>query len=128
MKKKKIFQRISIFMAIALLLAGLLCGCGDEGSEANDPNLGFWEATTASMSGLTMEVSDLFEGGVQLNLKANGKALLYVEGEEYRVRWTLEDGVLQIGDHSLTMMGTIEGNVLTLENLMGSGVSLTFEK
>ena len=119
-------HRKLLALLLALTLVVLLAACG--GEKTDDPNAGTWNGVTVSMLGIEMDIVDIFPGGIQLELKGNGKGNIIVEGDSSRIQWSCENGQLTVGDSSVTMSGTIEGSVLTLQNLLGTGMDIVFEK
>ncbi len=115
---------VSILLAI-MLVAGL-AACG--GGSSDDPNVGTWNAVSASMMGIDMEVADLFEDGVTLELKANGKFTLSVDGEKGNGKWEYGGDAINFSASDADMTGTVKDGMLTLTNLLGMGVDVTFEK
>lgn len=114
---------LAVILAIVLIVS--LVG-GNKASD--DPNVGLWKAVTASMWEMDMAVSDLFEEGVTLELKGNGKCVLNVDGDSADGKWSYEDGVLAVSGGGIDCTGAIENGVLSLTNLMDMGIDLTFEK
>ena len=117
---------LAVILAVVLIL--VLGGKGNTPEASNDPNVGVWNAATASMWGMDMAVSDIFANGVSLELKDNGKCVLTVDGDAANGKWSCEDGALSVTGGGIDCTGSIEGGVLTLTNLMDMGVDLTFEK
>ena len=130
LNKKTLFiiggAALAVILAVVLIL--VLGGKGNTPEASNDPNVGVWNAATASMWGMDMAVSDIFANGVSLELKDNGKCVLTVDGDAANGKWSCEDGALSVTGGGIDCTGSIEGGVLTLTNLMDMGVDLTFEK
>ncbi len=130
LNKKTLFiiggAALAVILAVVLIL--VLGGKGNTPEASNDPNVGVWNATNASMWGMDMAVADVFENGVSLELKDNGKCVLTVDGDSANGKWSYEDGVLSLTGGGVDCTGTIESGVLSLTNLMDMGVDLTFEK
>ena len=107
-------MRKSIALILALILGiTLLAGCGG-GANSNDPNIGKWTAVSASAMGMEIGVADVFENGCSVELKANGKCVLDLNGEKTNAKWTFENGVLTIDEKGDEVYGKIENDVLTL--------------
>lgn len=121
-------KKMRLVMTIALVLLTLLvfAGCGAEA--ADDPNLGLYTADTAEMWGIEMPISDLFENGVSIELKAKGKCTMNFDGTSGNGKWTLEEGAFHAEAGGAVISGTLENGVLLAENVMDMGVNITFAK
>ena len=135
-KQKKTIDKKTLFIiggaALAVILAVvLIVVLGGKGSNtpANaDPNLGVYNAVTAEMWGIKMEVSDLWTKGFSIELKDKGKCTLEVDGAKSNGKWTLEDSAFHVNGGGVDCNGTLANGVMTLEDVLGMGVTLTFEK
>lgn len=130
MNKKLLFIIGGAVLAVilAIVLICVLGGKGGGGDAADDPNLGLYTATTAEMLGIEMDITDLFENGVTIELKSNGKCIMNVDGTKGSGKWTLENGVFHVKGGGLDCDGTLANGVMTLENMLDMGVAMTFEK
>ena len=97
-------------------------------NQANDPNLGTWVAVSGEVSGFSTPVSELFEQGFTIELKNRGKCRLVVDGVKASGKWSLDGTDFHIKSVGLECDGTLEGEVLVLENIMGADMNLTFTK
>ena len=102
---------------LALVLVAGLAACGGGGSD--DPNVGTWNAVSASMMGIEMEVADLFDGGVTLELKSNGKFTINVDGEKSSGKWEYNGDTINFTASDADMTGTVKDGMLTLTDLLG---------
>ena len=129
MNKKLLFIIGGAVLAVILAIV-LICVLGGKGGgdAADDPNLGLYTATTAEMLGIEMDITDLFENGVTIELKSNGKCTMNVDGTKGSGKWTLENGVFHVKGGGLDCDGTLANGVMTLENMLDMGVAMTFEK
>lgn len=126
---KKRFLIIGIVLAVVIAgVVGFIFLRGDSGGSSDDPNIGMWIAESADMSDISIPVKELFEKGFTIELKAKGKCALDINGTKANGKWTLENGKLHIEGGGLDYDGTIKGGVLTLEDVLGSGATLTFKK
>ncbi|MBQ4611370.1 MAG: zinc-ribbon domain-containing protein, partial [Clostridia bacterium] len=126
--KKRLLTLGGIALAVILLIA-LVSSCGGGGgADADDPNLGVYNAITAEMWGMEMPITDMFENGVSIELKEKGKCVMNIDGTTGKGKWTLEDGVFYAEAGGAELNGTLEKGVLYAENVLDMGVNLTFEK
>ncbi len=122
MKKGILFKPAVLILAVMMFV---LAGCGDDG--ADDPNLGIYKAKSAEMSGFTVGVEDVFEGGFTVELKKKGKARLEADGDGGNIKWTLDGNKFHAEGGGAVLDGTLSDGVMVLENVMDSGMTLTLE-
>lgn len=94
-----------LIMIIVLALLVSLTACG-----ADDPNAGIYDAVSCTASGLKLDCE-----GEWLELKKNGKASLYLAGEEYNCSWSLEGENLTIKNWGDEFTGTVRNGIITLD-------------
>ena len=112
-----------IALALALVLVLCLAACGE--SAEPDPNAGLYEAESAQMYGLSIQISDVFEDGFSLELKNGGKAVFHYEGKDYNLKWTLDGDVFHAEGGGAALDGTLSEGVMLLENVLDSGMEIT---
>lgn len=131
-KQKKPLNKTLLFIILGAVLAVVLAvvlivvlsaNCGGT-AVSTDPNVGVYTASQAEMLGITMDVSDLFENGVTIELKDKGKCVMNVDGTTGNGTWTLTDGVFHIKGGGLDCDGTLGAGQMTIENMLGMGVSM----
>ena len=115
-------------LVFLLLIVLLIRGCTGAVKDAFDPNLGVYNATTAEMYGIEMDVTDVWEGGVSIELKAKDKCVFNIDGEKYNIKWTLDGTDINVKGKGLDCDGTLNQGTLVLEDVLGMGVNLTFQK
>ncbi len=121
---KKIISIILVFLMVFSLTA-----CGGKDPVEEDPNVGIWHAVFATFDGETLSAEDLYDDGFSLDFRAGGKCVVVIDGEREEGKWTFDNGQLVIarkGDDDFK--GNIEGGILTLVNLLDTGMDVTFEK
>jgi len=96
--------------------------------ENDDPNHGVWKATKGEMLGVFMDVEAFFEKGLSIELKANGKCVLDIDGQKANGSWTLDNGALEVKGGGIDSNGRLENNRLTLKYVLGTSLTLIFEK
>lgn len=109
-------------MAMGLMML-MLTACG--GSGEADPNLGLYVAKTASMSGFTLSVEEMYEDGFTIELKKRGKLRVEADGEGGSMKWTLDGDHFHAEGGGAIFDGTLKDGVMVLENLQDSGMDLT---
>lgn len=114
---------ICILMTIILVLPLAACG-GSKGDD--DPNLGVYEARTGEMLGIEVPVSDFYEEGFTIELKKKGKGKVFCDGEDAGIKWTLDGEDIHIEGGGLDLDGTLKDGVMVFDNIMDSGLKLTF--
>ena len=121
---------ISLALALVLVLSLTACGSKDGGDSA-DPNLGKYLGAEFSGDGnewLSLdEVYD--EGESYIELKSGGKGEFCLGGDATDIKWALEsDGSLKLTRDSLESNGTLQNGIITLTDLWGNNVTITFVK
>lgn len=121
---------ISLALALVLVLSLTACGSKDGGDSA-DPNLGKYLGAEFSGDGnewLSLdEVYD--EGESYIELKSDGKGEFCLGGDATDIKWALEsDGSLKLTRDSLESNGTLQNGIITLTDLWGNNVTITFVK
>ena len=89
---KKVRKNFGMAVILVLIL-GLLSGCG---KGEPDPNSGVYEGTTATMMGMTMDVSEVYENGVTFDLQDGGKCVANLDGEEVKLKWSTDGDKIHI--------------------------------
>ena len=121
---------LSLALALMMLLALGACGSKDGGT-SDDPNLGKYIGAEFSGDGsqwfLLDEIYD--EGESYIELKSGGKGVFCLGGDATDIKWELKsDGSLKLTRDSLESSGTLQDGVITLTDLWGSAVTVTFIK
>ena len=113
---------------LALIMLVSFTACGGKSSKSDDPNVGMWNAVSASMMDMTMDISEVFDEGASLELKENGKYELILDGEKAYGKWWYEDGGLVLSIEGVDFPGNVDNDILILTNMMDMGLDLIFEK
>lgn len=123
---KKLIPIIGGCVLAAVLIVVLICTLGGKsGDAATDPNAGVYTAVAAEMWGIEMPAEDLWEKGMTVELMDGGKCKLTVDGEKGSGKWTLDGTAVTISGDGIDAAGTLKDGVMTLENVMDMGVTLT---
>ena len=121
---------VSLALTLMMVLSLTACGSKDGGDSA-DPNLGKYLGAEFSADGnewLSLdEVYD--EGESYIELKSGGKGVFCLGGDATDIKWALEsDGSLKLTRDSLESNGTLQNGIITLTDLWGNNVTITFVK
>ncbi len=119
---KKAVRIVWLCVLVGVLIPGLIA-CG--GDSADDANLGLYKATTAMMSGISVDVEEIWSGGFTMELKKKGKGTAEIDGESAIIKWTLEGESFNAEGGGVTFNGTLKDGVLVLDNFGDSDITLT---
>ncbi|MBO4890664.1 MAG: hypothetical protein J5574_06695 [Lachnospiraceae bacterium] len=118
-KKQKCFAFLTVFVTLAGMLAG--CGKGDP-----DPNSGLYEAVSATMMGMEIDVSDIYENGVSFDLQDGSKCIANMDGDKAKIKWSTDGDSIHLEGGGVELDGTIGGGDMTLVNMMDMGMDMKF--
>lgn len=119
---------VLVFAITAGALAFWLIGRNSVTIDPDDPNLGTYIGTTATMMGIDVNLTDILADGFVIELKAGGICRVTGGGENGTGKWTLEGNVITIEDGETTIVGTLEDGVMVFENMMDMGMDVVFYK
>ena len=120
MKKIKSILSVIIAMMIAVTM---LAGCG--GGEATGYE-GKYVSVSGEMMGVELTGDDI--AGWSIELKSGGKGKMESEGETGNIKWSLEDKTITIKVDGEEMTGVFEDDKLVFDDILDSGMKLTFAK
>ena len=130
--EKKKGSRIAAIVILALVALAaiiyLVAGRGGGKTTADSADLGRYVARSGEMNGISISIDDLWDEGFTIELKEKGKAAINIDGEKGTAKWTLDGDRFTIKGSGVDCSGTLSNGVLTLENAMDSGVTLTFTR
>ena len=129
-KNKKLLPIILIAVGVIAIVGILIAILGGKGGKkSEDPNCGVYKATYGSMFGIQVEVTDVWTKGFTIELKDGGKCRVEVDGQGANCRYTIEkDGEIEIKGGGMELEGTVFNGVLTLEDVLGTGMELIFKR
>ena len=127
---KKMKQLTAMLLALVMALALTACGGGSGSETKEDTTLGKYighEVDVFGDGGTPM--SELYEGECYIELKDGGKGAICLDGDRNDITWTVDDG----GAFTMTLSGqdskgTLADGVITLNDLFGVEMKLTFIK
>ena len=131
--KKKGGKIVFIILAVLAVIAALAYVFatklgGGSGKDVDDAALGLYTAQKAEASGMSISIQSMWKNGFTVELKDKGKAELNVDGTKGSAKWTLDGENINIQGSGVDLSGTLKDGVLTLEDVMGTGVRLYFTK
>ena len=130
--KKKGGALVFIILAALVVIGAvvyLVAGRSGGGSVASDdPVLGLYTAQKAETAGITISIKTMWKNGFTIELKDKGKATINVDGKSGSAKWTLDGEDFTVKGSGVDCSGTLVDGVLTLENVMDTGVTLYFTK
>ncbi len=124
MKMRSLMKKgTCLILAVLILILASACGKAEP-----DPNSGLYVGKTAEMSGITVNLADVFEEEFSIELKDGGKASFNYEGKSYSMKWTLDGTAFQASGGGAELSGTLADGVMELENVLDSGLSIRLER
>ncbi len=114
---------LAVIILVIVLIVNAISGGGSD-----DPNIGVWTADEITMMGITMSPTDLYADGISLELKSGNKCTLSLDGDNYNADYEIEGTTFTLIDGSDEFLGTIEGNVITIINMLNMGLDISFVK
>lgn len=114
---------LAIFIMLTMMVS--LAACGSSGDE--DPNVGEYRGISVAMSGIELDMDEVYPGENKLVLKSNGKTELILEGEKIPGTWKLDGDTFEMTVEGEKCPGTLKDGVVVFD-LAESGVILTFRK
>lgn len=121
---KKMRTLISCMALMSLLLS--LCACGGAPAK-DDPTLGIYKGLACGAFGYYGEISEIYDGECQVELKKNGKCVVTLEGEDLDGEYTLEGETINIVIEGGNSPGTLKDGILSFD-FMETGAELFFVK
>lgn len=127
---KKIKQLTALLLALVMALTLVACG-GDGGSDTQrDTTLGKYvghEVDVFGDGGTPM--SELYEGECYIELKDGGKGEICLDGDKNPITWAVDaDNAFTLTLSGQDSKGTLADGVITLNDLFGVEMKLTFVK
>lgn len=122
---KKWIRWIALLVVMTLVLVA--CGSGDAPKEkyADSPHLGKWVAIEATALGMTMKADEIFDEGFSIDLKADGKCELFVDGDTATGTWEPIDNGIKFTEGSESIDAKVADGKLQFEY---EGAQIVFEK
>ena len=116
-----------LLFCIVLIVAVSLIGCGRSGG-GNDPAIGSWKASQMELAGMSMMADEIYQGGFYLDIKEGGKATMRADNESIDGAWEVDGNQITFDFQGETFAGTIDSSAIVIEDMVGTGMTVTFEK
>ncbi len=124
----KIIIGIGVAALVVIVLIIVLAVNLFSGGSSDDPNIGVWTADEITMAGITMNPTEIYADGISLELKSNGNCTLTLDGDDYNADYEIDGTTFTLIDGGDEFPGTIQGNVITITNLLDMGIDIVFVK
>ena len=116
-------KKATVWILILIMILSL-CACGDK----NKKYEGIYTAKSGQLNGISIDIEKTLGGTVSLKLDSDSRAELHLGGKDYKLLWSLDGEKLTLTASDAEYTGKLSDSTLTLQNLRGSGIDLTFEK
>ena len=116
---------LAVFLCLLMVCQLMACSGGKKEEAVPNPNLGLYTLTEAAMNDISIPVDSVYEGGFTVLLRENGKAELTVDNQSANGTWTLDGTKFSVKGGGLDLSGTLDNGVMTIDNAMDSGITLT---
>ena len=123
-----IFLALAALVVIAALIFIIAGRSGGKTPASDDPVLGLYTAQRAEASGVSISIRSMWKNGFSIELRDKGKASINVDGKTGSAKWTLDGESFTVKGSGVDCSGTLSDGVITLEDVMDSGVTLYFTK
>jgi hypothetical protein len=122
---------LSLILGKGTASAGLPGGFGV--GKISNPAVGNWIGKSVEMSGVTLGMEAI--GDMSLNLKEDGSCEFTMDGEKTTGKWSFAGNTVTIQDSDAaaafsgssgdgTITATLDGDTLTMEDMLGSGMTV----
>ncbi len=113
-------------LVVLVVLGLLIFGGKKDGAASTDPNAGLYTAISAEAMGIEVPVDDLFDEGFTIELKDKGKCVINADGTKKNGKWELDGKAITIKGGGVTLKGTLENGIISIDDIMNMGVSVKF--
>lgn len=121
MKTKAKIKTLAISLGILMLSAA----CSASG-RADDKYEGNYVSVAGEALGVTLTGEDI--DGFNFDLKDGGKAEVTIDGESHSAKWSNDDTNLTLTIDGTDVVGSIGEDTVVFDDMLGTGMKLTFAK
>lgn len=120
---KTYLNKVTAFL-IACLMLGAFAGCGSARADAQYE--GKWISVAGEALGITVSGEDI--SGFGFEFQSGGKATVTIDGESHSAKWSNDDTNITVNMGGTELVGTIGDNTIRFNDMMGTGMDITFAK
>ncbi len=110
-------------MFLSMLMVITVTACGGVSEDADQ-----YIAYSVSMMGINLEPREVSDEEILLALDEKGKAEFTLEGTSYNCKWETEGENFTLSQGKDEFSGTMIDDLITIENILDSGMDITFLK
>lgn len=118
----KKFNAVLSVVVLLAVIAFAFTGCGEKPTGYE----GKYVSVAGEMMGIELTGDDI--SGWAIELDNGGKGKMEIEGETGNIKWSVEGETITVNVEGEEMKGTIDGDKLVFDDILGSGMKLTFAK
>ena len=121
---------LALLSVLVVAFAFVACGIEDitGGGKGGPEYLGVYHSVCGEMYDMTLTGDDVERYTIELS--KNGKGTLTADDKTAKFKYTLEgtDITISVGDNYDDMTGTLENDLIVIDDVLGMGIKLTFAK
>ena len=121
-------KKITSLVVVALISLLTLTACGSSVKEELVPYEGKWVAIVAEMFGVQTGIEEAVGGTMELDVKSTGDVHVIVGEDEGEATCSVEGDQFTLVVDDEEMVGTIDGDTITFNDMLGMGLKVIFAK
>lgn len=122
--RKSLSVILSIVLTATMMLAFAACG----GKSADSEYEGTYIAIEGEIAGLTVDKDSLEDYNYSLVINDDETATLCALGKDFECSWKADDTSITLTNDGTDIVGTIDEDIVTFDDLLGSGAKIIFAK
>lgn len=112
-------------MALFTLVCMVLCACGGD-TKVDESLIGKYIAVTGEMMGMALVGDDL--DGFSMELEKGGKGTMTLKGDSGSIKWSNDESTVTVTADGEDMVATRGQDYMVFEDMLGTGMKITFAK